>query len=114
MALPGIRSFVLGIINLRGQIISVIDLKKLFELPEKGLTDLDKVLVLQNQEMEFGILADTVLDVRHVALSGLQPSLPTLTGIRQDYLKGITGDRVVILDANKLLTDKKLIIHEEV
>jgi purine-binding chemotaxis protein CheW len=64
--------------------------------------------------MEFGILADVVLGVRRIPLTDIQPSLPTLTGIREDYLKGVTGEQVVILDAEKLLSDKKITVHEEV
>lgn len=112
--LPCTSPFVLGIINVRGQILSVIDIKKFFDLPEKGLTDLNKVIILQSDSMEFGILADVILSVRNVSLSELQPSLPTLTGIRQEYLKGVTTERMVILDAEKLLSDRKIIIYEEV
>jgi len=112
--MPCTPPFVLGVINVRGQILSVIDIKKFFDLPEKGLTDLNKVIILQSDRMEFGILADVVLGVRNVLLSELQPSLPTLTGIREDYLKGVTGEQVVILDAEKLLSDKKITVHEEV
>ena len=112
--LPCTPAFVLGIINVRGQIISVLDLKKFFDLPEKGLTDLNKVIILRNEEMEFGILADVILGVVNVPLSYLQPTLPTLTGIREEYLKGITGERLVILDAGKLLSSRKIVVHEEV
>jgi purine-binding chemotaxis protein CheW len=112
--MPCTPQFVLGIINVHGQIISVIDIKKFFELPEKGLSDLNKVIILHNDVMEFGILADVILGVNNISLSELQPSLPTLTGIREDYLKGVTGEQVVILDAEKLLSDKKITVHEEV
>ena len=111
---PCTPPFVLGLINLRGQILSVIDLKKFFDLPEKGLTDLNKVLVVRSDRMELGILADVILGVRTIRLQDLQPSLPTLTGIRAEYLRGVTKERLVILDAEKLLLDKKIIVHEEV
>jgi len=120
--LPCTPPFVLGIINVHGQIISVIDIKKFFELPEKGLSDLNKVIILHSgrpvlsrvEGMEFGILADVILGVRQIPHTDIQPSLPTLTGIREDYLKGVTGEQVVILDAEKLLSDKKITVHEEV
>lgn len=112
--MPCAPPFVLGIINVRGQILSVIDIKKFFDLPEKGLTDLNKVIILHSDSTEFGILADVILGVHSVSLSELQPSLPTLTGIRQEYLKGVTKERLVVLDAAKLLCDKRIIIHEEV
>lgn len=112
--LPCTPSFVAGIVNVRGQVMSVIDLKKLFELPEKGLTDLNKVVIISDGGMEFGILADAILDVRNIPLHEIQPGLPTLTGVREDYLKGITAERLVVLDAAKLLHNKDIVIHEEV
>lgn len=111
---PCTPPFVLGIINVRGQIISVIDIKKFFDLPDKGLGDLNKVIILKSDDMEFGILADAVLDVSKVSLDDLQPSLPTFTGIREEYLKGIAQDRTVILDAESLLEDRKLVVNEEI
>jgi purine-binding chemotaxis protein CheW len=111
--LPCTPPFVLGLINVRGQIMSVIDLKKFFGLPEKGLTDLNKVIIISDGEMEFGILADNVLGVRSLPLAELQPSLPTLTGVREEYLKGLTRERTVVLDGKKLLGDRKIVVHEE-
>jgi purine-binding chemotaxis protein CheW len=112
--LPGTQPFVAGIINVRGRIISVIDIRKFFDLPEKGLTDLNKVIILHNGAMEFGILADEILGTRTIPLTELQPPLATLTGIREEYLTGVTRKRTAILDGAKLLSDKKLIVHEEI
>jgi purine-binding chemotaxis protein CheW len=112
--LPGTPPFVLGLVNVRGQILSVIDLKKFFDLPEKGLTDLNKLIILDSGDMAFGVLADAVLGVRPIPTRELQPSLPTLTGIREEFLKGVTRERVVILDAERLLSSKDIIVHEEV
>lgn len=111
--LPCTPPFVAGIINVRGRIISVIDIRAFFDLPEKGLTDLNKVIILHNGEMEFGILADEILGTRTVQLAEVQPPLATLTGIREEYLTGVTRKRTAILDGAKLLSDKKLIVHEE-
>lgn len=63
--------------------------------------------------MEVGILADTIHGVRRIPLGDLQPSLPTLTGVRAEYLKGITGGRLIVLDADKLLSDPKNVVQEE-
>lgn len=111
---PCTPPFVLGMINLRGQILSVIDLKKFFDLPEKGLTDLNKVLVVRSDRMELGILADVILGVRTIPLQDLQPSLPTLTGIRAEYLRGVTKDRLVVLDVGKILSDPDIVVQEQV
>jgi len=111
--LPGTPPFVLGIINVRGQIFSVIELKKLFDLPEKGLSDLNKVIVVGHGPMAVGILADLVVGVRSIRLRDIQASLPTLTGIRAEYLRGVTRDPVVILDPEKLLSHIRVVEQEE-
>ncbi|MBI1988570.1 MAG: chemotaxis protein CheW [Betaproteobacteria bacterium] len=112
--LPCTPAFVLGIVNVRGEILSVIDLRKFFDLPEKGLTDLNKVIVLESGPMVFGILADAVIGAKRIRLAGIQPSLPTLTGVREAYLKGVTAERTVILDAEKLLADETIVVQEQV
>lgn len=111
---PCTPPFVLGIINVRGQIVSVIDLKKFFDLPERGLTDMNKVIIVHNDKMEFGILADSILGVRPILREEIQPSLPTLTGIREEYLQGVTKEPLVVLDAARILSAKNLVVHEEI
>lgn len=111
--LPCTPAFVLGIINVRGKILSVIDLRHFFELPEKDLNALSKVIILQGADMEFGIQADAVLGVNLILPEELHAELPTLTGIREAYLKGVTRERLAILDGGKLLADENLIVNEE-
>lgn len=112
--LPCTPSFVAGIVNVRGKVLSVIDLKHLFELPAQGLTDLNRVIIISDDVMEFGILADAIVGVRHIPLEEIQTSLPTLTGVREEYLSGITAERLVILDAAKLLASSNIVVEEEV
>ena len=112
--LPCTPEFMLGIVNVRGRILPVLDLKKFFQLPDQGLTDLHRIVHLRGNGLEMGLLADVIVGVRRVPLEGLQASLPTLTGIRAEYLKGVSDDRLVVLDLDRLLSDPKIIVHEEV
>jgi purine-binding chemotaxis protein CheW len=112
--LPCTPPFVLGIVNVRGRIVPVVDLKKFFDLPEEGLTDLHRIILLEGHGVEIGLLADATEGVRLIPMDTLQPSLPTFTGIRSEYLKGVTDDRVVVLDAPRILADPKIIVHEDV
>ncbi len=109
--LPSTPPFVLGVVNARGRIVPVVDIKTIFGLPDRGLTDLNKLIIVRANGMELGLLADTIAGVRRVPLQGIQPSLPTLSGIRADYLKGVTKERLVIIDAEKMLLDEKLLVH---
>ena len=112
--LPGTPPFVAGIVNVRGRILPVIDIKKFFDLPEAGITDAHKILLVHTDEMELGILADPVVGVKSVPLDTIQSSLPTLTGLREEYLKGVTVERLVILDVGRILMDRRIMVHEEV
>jgi purine-binding chemotaxis protein CheW len=111
--IPGTPPFFLGITSVRGQILSVIDIKRFFDLPDKGLTELDKVVIVRSGEVELGIRADVVLGMRSIPRGDIQPSLPTLIGVRDKYLRGVTKDAVIILDIQKLLADENLIVRAE-
>ncbi|RZA10077.1 MAG: chemotaxis protein CheW, partial [Lysobacteraceae bacterium] len=92
---------------------TVVDLKTFFGLPDEGLTDLHRVLRVGNDEMEFGVLADLELGLLHVEPHSLQPPLPTLTGIGAEYVRGITPDRLIVLDMAAILRDPRLQVDEQ-
>jgi purine-binding chemotaxis protein CheW len=112
--LPCTPPFVLGIVNVRGRILPVLDLKQFFDLPEQGLTDLHRIILLEGHDVELGLLADATVGVRSIPADSVQPSLPTLTGIRGEYLKGVTAERLIVLDVARILGDPNIIVHEEV
>jgi len=112
-ALPCTPSFVSGIINVRSQIVSIIDLKKFFDLPDHDTDAKKRVIILHFNKMEFGILADEILGVKSIPVNDIQTAMLTLKGIGSEYIKGVTEQRVVILDAEKILTDTKIVVHEE-
>lgn len=111
--LPGTPVWLRGIVNIRGRIVPVYDLKKLFDLPEQGITDLHRIVLVQGSDLELGLLVDLTTGVYELPAESLQSSLPTLSGIRSDYLKGVTADRLVVLDLGRILADPKLVIADE-
>jgi len=112
--LPGTPPFIRGIVNLRGRILPVFDLKKFFGLPEQGVTDLHRIIVVRGNDLELGLLADVVAGVRSVALESLAPPLPTLSDIAAVYLRGVSDERLVVLDLDRILADPKIVVHDEV
>jgi purine-binding chemotaxis protein CheW len=112
--LPGTPPFVLGIVNVRGRVVSVVDLRRLFDLPPTETIESSKLIIIRDDTMEFGILADAVNGVHPIPLLEIKPSLPTLSSVRAEYVRGVTKDGMVLLEAGALLSDKKLIVHEEV
>lgn len=112
--LPCVPSFMRGIINVRGRIVSLLDLKPILSLPDTQVSPGSSVIILRSPSIEFGLLADEILGLAVIPLSSIQASLPTLTDARAEYLKGVTAEGLVLLDAGKLLSDKKLVIDETV
>jgi purine-binding chemotaxis protein CheW len=112
--LPGVPSFIFGIVNVRGQILPVVDLKKFFNLPEKGLGEMNKVIILTNGQMEFGIMADIVNGTQAIELEDILAVPPTVSGIGEKYLKGVTKEHIMVLEAESILNDEKIIVNEQV
>lgn len=111
--LPCVPPFVAGIISIRRKIVSVIDLKKLFDLPDSAHTAKEKIMVLGWGGMEFAIIADTIVGAASASTEKLHQDLPTLTGLKQRVLKGVTSDRLIIIDGEKLLTEPSLVVDEK-
>ncbi len=109
--LPGIPDFVTGVVNIRGEIVSVIDIKRFFKLPERGITHLNKIIVLEYHSMMFGILADEIDGVRQLPLSEVDASRSSPAGIDGGYVQGITTSGLALLDGRALLTDEEIVVQ---
>ena len=112
--LPCTPEFILGIINVRGKIISVIDIKKFFNLPERGITNLNRVIIVKHQGVELGILTDEIVGSMQVYLNKLQSKITTITEVHDDFIIGVTEERLIVLDIKEFLLNEKLIVNEEV
>ncbi len=111
---PCTPSFVAGLISLRGQILSVIDLGKYFDLAASEPVELDQVVVLSTEAMLVGVLASAIIGLGSVAREDLETSLPTLAGRRARYLQGVSRTGVAIIDAQSLLSDPEIVVHADV
>ena len=111
--LPSLPPFVLGVANVRGRILSVIDIRRLLDFGDTGLTNLNRAIILYGNGMELAVLADQIVGVYASDADKWQRSLPTLSGRREEYLKGVTKEQVVVLDAAKLLASRDLLVGAE-
>ena len=105
--IPNAPDFVEGVINLRGNIIPIIDLKKRFNLEE---TEGDKntgIIIVKIEDVDMGIIIDSISKVVSISNSDIQPPPPMLSGIGQKYIKGVgklEDKLLVVLDLEKLFT----------
>jgi purine-binding chemotaxis protein CheW len=111
--LPSTPRFVLGIVNMRGRIVPVFDLKTFLSLPESGLTDLHRIILVRDRDLELGVLADLSVGVTTISLNRLHPPAPMLSGAGADYVKGVTAERLIVLDMDRILADPRILVNEE-
>jgi purine-binding chemotaxis protein CheW len=109
---PGAPPFISGICAARGQIISLVDLRVLFSLPEKGLTDLNRVIVMTDGHITFGILADNITGMGTVPSSLILMPEYGSAPLWKKYLKGYVSNSLIVLDAAAILADQALIIED--
>jgi purine-binding chemotaxis protein CheW len=69
-------------------------------------------MILKNEEMEFGIVADSILGNRTIFLNTLSLPPLTLNGIAAEYSSGVTQDGLILLNANKLLSSRQIILNK--
>jgi purine-binding chemotaxis protein CheW len=111
--LPCVPPFIAGIMNVRGRILSLIDTRHLLELP--GVRpDSGKVIILAAGAMEFGLVVDEIGEVIRIPVDDIQESIPMIEEKKSAYFRGITVDRMILLDGECLLHDPRLVIHEHV
>jgi chemotaxis signal transduction protein len=109
---PGAPAFISGICAVRGQIISLVDLRVLFSLPERGLTDLNRVIVITDGKITFGILADNITGIGTVLSDRMVPPAPDPGTRNTRSVKGIVDGTLMVLDGGLLLADPAMIIDE--
>ncbi|HUX20182.1 MAG TPA: chemotaxis protein CheW [Spirochaetia bacterium] len=112
-ALPGTPAHVEGIISHRGRIVCVIHIGKLFALPERGLTEQDRVVLLSRAEMEVGVLANVVRGIVSISDAAIGHPLPAVAGVGTELVRGVTSGRVVVLDAERILRSETLVVRTE-
>lgn len=111
--LPKTPDFLLGIINLRGDVLSIVDLRTFFGMQRKGLSDYNRVIVLKNDNMEFGMLADRVSGMKMINTEDIHPPPSTVGGIGADFLLGVLPGPLILINAKKVLTDPRMIVGSE-
>jgi purine-binding chemotaxis protein CheW len=110
--LPCTPPFVLGIVNLRGQILSVIDLGLFFGLPAGIIAEPIRVIILKSGDLEFGIRTDEIMGTRTIPGREVLPP-PLHTGIPAHFIMGMTPDGLIILNGEKILADRSIVVEKE-
>ncbi|HOK91669.1 MAG TPA: chemotaxis protein CheW [Spirochaetota bacterium] len=106
---PKAKGFIKGVINLRGSVIPVVDMRRKFMLPEKEYDSFSVILIVEANERLMGMIVDSVSDVVDIPISHIQSNVDYTAKVDNRSIEGIgrIGERlVVLLDVDHfLLTD---------
>ena len=96
---PGAPAFIEGIINLRGAVVPVIDLRARFNMPLPPQNHKSVIVIVELAHLRLGLIVDKVTDVTKMAPEEIEPPSPLLTSLETAYLRGVgrVKERLVIL-----------------
>lgn len=100
--LPGATAPTFGVTTWRGELLTILDLRRVLGISVASLNDLTTVVVLGEARPAFGILVDNVRNLASIPRSSVRKPPDGVAGNRE-FIRGITGDAAVVLDAGTLL-----------
>ncbi|MEZ8517004.1 chemotaxis protein CheW [Vibrio cyclitrophicus] len=105
---PGAPDYVLGIINLRGNVVTVIDTRSRFGLMQGEITDNTRIIVIESERQVIGILVDSVAEVVYLRSSEIDTTPSVGTDESAKFIQGVSnrdGKLLILVDLNKLLSE---------
>ncbi|MCF6210026.1 MAG: chemotaxis protein CheW [Gammaproteobacteria bacterium] len=105
---PGAPDYVLGIINLRGNVVTVIDTRKRFGLIPKEMDDSTRIVIIESDDQVVGILVDSVAEVVDLRVSDMEAAPNVGTEESAKFIQGVAShdnELLILVDLNRLLTD---------
>lgn len=108
---PGMPDFITGVLNLRGVVTPLIDLRLRFGFEQREHTDATRTIILQYDNMDVGLIVDAAHDVIDIPRTSIEPTPEAVGSVHIDYIEGVAKyhDRLfIILDIDKILSKELL------
>ena len=107
---PGAPSYVLGIINLRGNVVTVIDTRSRFGLTSRETDDSSRIVIIETYSHIIGILVDSVAEVVELRSSDIETAPNVGNDETSRYIQGVTcrdNELLILVDLNRFLSDEE-------
>lgn len=105
---PGSPDYVLGIINLRGNVVTVIDTRRRFGLSDAEITDTTRIVVMETGDQVMGILVDSVAEVMYLKSSEIEAAPNVGSEESARFIQGVcnkNGELIILVEFDKMLND---------
>ena len=110
---PRTPPFIRGVVNLRGRILPILDLRRLLNLGGGEIPNDALAVAVEAAGMTFGLHADTVIGTGRVAPPEAGPPSPAVDGRDAALIRGVTADMITVLDLDAVAGDPRILIDEE-
>lgn len=105
---PNSPDYVEGVINLRGKVIPVINLRKKFHFEDKPTDDTSRIIIMEIQGITNGLIVDSVSEVLRIPANSVEPAPPMSAELQSQFIKGIAkleNRLIILIDLDNLLGD---------
>ncbi|WP_018139245.1 MULTISPECIES: chemotaxis protein CheW [unclassified Thioalkalivibrio] len=107
---PGVPDYILGIINLRGNVVTVIDARRRMGLEDREPDEASRIVIIDVDNQNVGILVDSVSEVVRISLDSVEPAPEVGNDDSSRFIQGVTSTEqglTILVDLNKLLSDEE-------
>lgn len=107
---PQMPAFIEGVINLRGSVIPVLDLRKRFAMEATTIGHEARIVIVSIDGRIIGVIVDAVSEVKRIPESQIDPPPPVMAGIGREYLRGVgklDGRLIILLDLERILSNEE-------
>jgi len=110
---PGVPSFLVGVTPYHGEVLALIDPRKLFGMETAGVTDLSRIVVVGERTAQCGILVDKALEVILLQPEEIIDQAQFANSAEGTFFRGVTQGALIVLDGKSLLRDARLIVRQD-
>jgi purine-binding chemotaxis protein CheW len=114
--LPCSAAFVIGIINYRGKILSVVDIRSFlgFANTRKKANEIKEVIIVRAEDLEFGIAADGIVGYYIIEHDEIQQNVLTITDEKKEFFIGVSRKGTIVLNIKNIILSEKIIVDDTV
>lgn len=116
LKVPNTPTYIEGVINLRGDVLPIYNLRKKFNLESKAIDDDTKIIITKANDMQIGFIVDSVSEIITINDEDVEETPAIIAGVDRKYIKSIAkvkGNMIILLDIDLILSDEELVAVKE-
>lgn len=113
---PGVQEVIVGVFNLRGEIIAALDIRPFLGLPQTPLAAAGRVIVVKSDKFATALLTEAVQGVTGLPFGSFEPAVKSLAGSQREFIRGqmnVDGRLFMLLDVVKLLSAPEIMVNHK-